>query len=75
MCLQDKDLCTLGHDAAHPITLQCLQRHTFGETDIKCWPFQYLMSPMLWSVVMMSSGLIADINLPRARSVTCAPAP
>ena len=24
---------------------------------------------MLWSVVMMSSGLIADINLPRARSV------
>jgi len=29
---------------------------------------------MLWSVVMMSSGLIADINLPRARSVTCAQA-
>jgi hypothetical protein len=30
---------------------------------MRCCPFQYLMSPMLCSVVMISSGLIAVIIL------------
>ena len=47
----------------HTLSTLCSKQNTFGDTEIRCWPFQYLMSPMLCNVVMMSSGLIADISL------------